>query len=51
MKINLAPISNVESRQQVVEAVVPHLPGVQHNDTQEITNNTKYTETFQYFSL
>ena len=45
--VSLLPISDVESGQQVVEAVGPHLLGVQHDDTQQITNNPKDAQTCQ----
>ena len=47
MIASLLPISDVEGGQQVVEAVGPHLLGVQHEDTQQITNNPKDAQTCQ----
>ena len=35
------PVSDIEGGEEVIEALGPHLPGVEDNNTEQIPNKTK----------
>ena len=40
---HIKPVSNIEGGEEVIEALAPHVPGVQNDDTEDISNKSEDT--------
>ena len=42
---HIKPVSNIEGGEEVIEALAPHVPGVQDNDAEDISNKSEHSST------
>ena len=47
----IVPVSHIESCEEVVKTIAPHILGVEDNDAEEVANQPKTTKCFKRFTI